>query len=141
MAMDVSCHSFLRMATLAGPLMTDSERALTVTFHDQEKVAEEYNHIGPVKAALESCVRYRAAESGRQRICVHALSPGPIATRAASRIESFDALLEPVDARMTEHRLVSFEDVGNLAAFLTGDAATALTGNIEYVDAGYHIIG
>ena len=141
MAMDVSCHSFVRMARLAEPLMTDGGCLLTVTFYGAEKVVEEYNLMGPVKAALESCVRYMAAELGPKRIRVHALSPGPLKTRAASGIERFDELLDRARARTPEHRLVGIEDVGNVAAFLVGDGAAALTGNIEYVDAGYHIVG
>jgi enoyl-[acyl-carrier protein] reductase I len=141
MAMDVSCHSFIRMARLAEPLMTNGGCLLTVTFYGAEKVVEEYNLMGPVKAALESCVRYMAAELGPKRIRVHALSPGPLKTRAASGIERFDELLDRARARTPEHRLVGIEDVGNVAAFLVSDGAAALTGNIEYVDAGYHIIG
>jgi enoyl-[acyl-carrier protein] reductase I len=141
MAMDVSCHSFIRMARLAEPLMTNGGCLLTVTFYGAEKVVEEYNLMGPVKSALESCVRYMAAELGPKRIRVHALSPGPLKTRAASGIERFDELLDRARARAAEHRLVGIEDVGNVAAFLVSDGAAALTGNIEYVDAGYHIIG
>ena len=141
MAMDVSCHSFIRMARLAEPLMTDGGCLLTITFYGAEKVVEDYNLMGPVKAALECCVRYMAAELGPKRIRVHALSPGPLRIRAASGIECFDELLERARARTPEHRLVSIEDIGNLAAFLVGDGAAALTGNIEYVDAGYHIVG
>lgn len=141
MAMDVSCHSFIRMARLAEPLMAKGGCLLTVTFYGSEKVVEEYNLMGPVKAALESSVRYMAAELGRKRIRVHALSPGPLKTRAASGIDRFDELLERTRARTPEHRLVNIEDIGNVAAFLVSDAAAALTGNIEYVDAGYHILG
>ena len=141
MAMDVSCHSFIRMARLAEPLMTDGGCLLTVTFYGAEKVVEEYNLMGPVKSALESCVRYMAAEPGPKRIRVHALSPGPLKTRAASGIERFDKLLDQARARTPEHRLVGIEDVGNVAALLVSDGAAALTGNIEYVDAGYHIVG
>jgi enoyl-[acyl-carrier protein] reductase I len=141
MAMDVSCHSFIRMARLAEPLMAEGGCLLTITFYGAEKVVEEYNLMGPVKAALECCVHYMAAELGSKRIRVHALSPGPLKTRAASGIECFDELLERARARAPEQRLVSIQDIGNLAAFLVGDGAAALTGNIEYVDAGYHIVG
>jgi enoyl-[acyl-carrier protein] reductase I len=141
MAMDVSCHSFIRMAHLAEPLMTNGGCLLTVTFYGAEKVVEDYNLMGPVKAALEASVRYMAAELGGKRIRVHALSPGPLKTRAASGIARFDELLDRSRARTPEHRLVSIEDVGNVAAFLVSDGAAALTGNIEYVDAGYHIAG
>lgn len=141
LAMDVSCHSFIRMARLAEPLMIDGGCLLTITFYGSEKVVEDYNLMGPVKAALECSVRYMAAELGPKHIRVHALSPGPLKTRAASGIERFDELLERARARTPEHRLVSIEDVGNLAAFLVSDGAAALTGNVEYIDAGYHIVG
>ena len=141
MAMDVSCHSFIRMARMAEPLMTNGGCLLTVTFYGSEKVVEEYNVMGPVKAALESAVRYMAAELGPKRIRVHALSPGPLRTRAASGIERFDELLERTRSRTPGHQLVGIEDVGNVASFLVSDDAAALTGNIEYIDAGYHILG
>jgi enoyl-[acyl-carrier protein] reductase I len=96
--------------------------------------------MGPVKAALESSVRYMAAELGMKRIRVHALSPGPLKTRAASGITHFDELLERTRSRTPEHLLVSIEEIGNLAVFLVGDGATAMTGNIEFIDAGYHIL-
>ena len=139
MAMDVSCHSFIRAARLAEPLMGGG-CLLTVTFYGSEKVVADYNLMGPVKAALEASVRYMAAELGEKRIRVHALSPGPLKTRAASGIDRFDALLERARARTPEHRLVGIEDVGNVATFLVSDAGAALTGNIEYIDAGYHIL-
>jgi len=141
LAMDVSCHSFIRMAHLAEPLMKDGGCLLTVTFYGSEKVVEEYNLMGPVKAALEASVRYMAAELGKKNIRVHALSPGPLKTRAASGIDRFDELLERTRERIPEHQLVSIEDVGNVATFLVGDGAKALTGNLEYVDGGYHILG
>jgi enoyl-[acyl-carrier protein] reductase I len=141
LAMDVSCHSFIRMARLAEPLMGHGGCLLTVTFYGSEKVVEDYNLMGPVKAALEASVRYMAAELGPKRIRVHALSPGPLMTRAASGIDRFDELLDRAKIRAPEHRLVGIEDVGNLAAFLVSDGAAALTGNVEYVDAGYHIEG
>lgn len=140
-AMDVSCHSFIRMARLAEPLMKTGGCLLTVTFYGAEKVVEHYNLMGPVKAALESSVRYMAAELGGKGIRVHALSPGPLRTRAASGLDRFDELLDRARARAPEHMLASKEDVGNVAVFLVSDAARRLTGNVEYVDAGYHIMG
>ncbi len=140
-AMDVSCHSFIRMAKLAEPLMKNGGCLLTVTFYGSEKVVEHYNLMGPVKAALESSVRYLAAELGPQGIRVHALSPGPLKTRAASGLDRFDELLERTRARTPEHMLASVEDVGNVAAFLASDQARLLTGNVEYIDGGYHIMG
>lgn len=141
MAMDVSCHSFIRMAHLAEPLMRDGGCLLTVTFYGSEKVVEHYNLMGPVKSALESSVRYLAAELGGQHIRVHALSPGPLKTRAASGLDRFDELLDRAREQAPQRLLASIEDCGNVAAFLVSDAARALTGNIEYIDGGYHIMG
>ena len=141
MAMDVSCHSFIRVAHLAEPLMANGGCLLTVTFYGAEKVVADYNLMGPVKAALESTVRYMAAELGDRRIRVHALSPGPLKTRAASGLDRFDELLERAAQQAPERRLVGIEDVGAVAAFLASDAASALTGNVTYVDAGYNIVG
>ena len=140
MAMDISCHSFIRMARLAEPLMTNGGCLLTVTFYGSEKVVADYNLMGPVKAALESSVRYMAAELGDKRIRVHAISPGPLKTRAASGIDRFDELLERARERTPEHRLVDIDDIGSLATFLISDAAATMTGNIEYIDAGNHIL-
>lgn len=140
-AMDVSCHSFLRMAKLAEPLMKDGGTLLTVTFYGSEKVVQHYNLMGPVKAALESSVRYMAAELGEQGIRVHALSPGPLKTRAASGIDRFDELMERTAARAPQHQLADIEDVGATAAFLVSDRAKTLTGGVYYIDAGYHIVG
>ncbi len=140
MAMDISCHSFIRMAKLAEPLMTNGGCLLTVTFYGSEKVVADYNLMGPVKAALESSVRYMAAELGDKRIRVHAISPGPLKTRAASGIDRFDELLERARQRTPEHRLVGIDDIGNLATFLVSDAAATMTGNIEFIDAGNHIL-
>jgi enoyl-[acyl-carrier protein] reductase I len=140
-AMDVSCHSFIRIARLAEPLMKDGGCLLTVTFYGAEKVVEHYNLMGPVKAALESAVRYMAAELGPKGIRVHAISPGPLATRAASGIDGFDELLERAATRAPTHHLVTIDDVGAMAACLVSDAARAMTGATAYVDGGYHIVG
>lgn len=140
MAMDVSCHSFIRMARLAEPLMPNGGCLLTVTFYGSQKVVSEYNLMGPVKAALESSVRYMAAELGKKRIRVHAISPGPLKTRAASGIARFDELLEEARERTPEHHLVDIDEIGQLATFLVSNGAASLTGNVEYIDAGYHIL-
>jgi enoyl-[acyl-carrier protein] reductase I len=103
-------------------------------------VVEHYNLMGPVKAALESTVRYMAAELGPKGIRAHALSPGPLKTRAASGIDRFDELLERTRACTPEHQFVSIEDVGNSAAFLVSDTASSLAGNTEYIDAGFHVM-
>ena len=139
-AMQISCHSFIHMARLSEPLMKDGGCLQTVTFFGSDRVVEHYNMMGPVKAALESSVRYLAAELGSKGIRVHALSPGPLKTRAASGIGHFDALLERAKERSPERMLATIEDVGNVAAFLASDGARSLTGNVEYIDAGYHIM-
>ncbi|MBK1668235.1 enoyl-[acyl-carrier-protein] reductase [Rhodovibrio sodomensis] len=139
-AMDVSAHSFIRLAHYAEPLMTRGGSLQTVTFYGSERVVEEYNLMGPVKAALESSVRYLAAELGPKGIRVNALSPGPLKTRAASGIDRFDEMLERARQRAPEHQLATIDDVGALSAFLASDRARAMTGNVEYVDAGVHVM-
>ncbi len=139
-AMDISCHSFIRMARLAEPLMSGGGCLLTMSYYGAQKVVENYNLMGPVKAALEAAVRYMAAELGPAGIRVHAISPGPLQTRAASGIKHFDALLDEAAQRAPKRHLVSIDDVGAVAACLVSDAASALTGHTTYVDAGYHII-
>ncbi|MCW2241541.1 enoyl-ACP reductase FabI [Azospirillum canadense] len=140
MAMDVSCHSFIRMAKLAEPLMTNGGCLLTVSFYGAEQVVEHYNMMGPVKAALESAVRYLAAELGARKIRVNTLSPGALATRAASGIDRFDELLERAAARAPTHQLVTVDEIGPTAAFLASDAARQITGQVVYIDGGYHVI-
>ncbi|AKH41834.1 enoyl-[acyl-carrier protein] reductase I [Altererythrobacter atlanticus] len=139
MAMDVSCHSFLRMAKLAEPLMNEGGCLLCVTFYGSERVIEHYNLMGPVKAALESATRYVAAELGPKGIRAHAISPGPIATRAASGIDRFDELLDRAAAQASQGQLVDIGDVGSLAAFLVSDAARRITGTVIPVDNGLHL--
>jgi len=139
-AMDISVHSFIRMAHKARPLMKSGGCLLTISYYGAEKVVDHYNVMGPVKAAFEACVKYMAAELGPDGIRVNALSPGPLMTRAASGIAHFDALIDAACARAPQHRLVSIEDVGNMATGLVSDAARNVTGNISYVDAGYHVM-
>src|SRR3569832_2744180 len=139
-AMVVSCWSFLRMAHLAEPLMKRGGTMFTMTYYGSTRVVENYNIMGVAKAALESAVRYLAAELGPKGIRVHAISPGPLATRAASGIPQFDALMEKAKVKAPAHRLVSIDDVGIAPAFLAHDAARLITGETLYVDGGYHII-
>ena len=138
LAMDVSCHSFIRMARLAVPLMTDGGCLLTVSFYGADRVVENYNLMGPVKAALESSVRYIAADLAERKIRAHAISAGPVRTRAASGIDRFDQLLDEVRSRTPAGRLVDIEEIGRVAAFLVSGAAAPLTGSIVYADNGFH---
>src|SRR6187549_674384 len=138
--MDVSCWSFLRMAHLAEPLMKNGGTMFTMTYYGSQMVVENYNIMGVAKAALESAVRYAAAELGPKGIRVHAISPGPLATRAASGIPDFDELLNRAQEQSPARSLVSIDDVGVATAFLAHDAARLITGATLYVDGGYHII-
>jgi enoyl-[acyl-carrier protein] reductase I len=140
-AMDISCHSFMRMARLAEPLMPHGGSLLTMSYLGAEEVVSHYGLMGPVKAALESSVRYLACELGPQGIRVNAVSPGPLATRAASGITDFDELLARAAQRAPLRRLVDIDDVGALSTFLASDAARSITGGTLYVDAGFHILG
>ena len=138
--MDVSCWSFIRMAHLAEPLMKKGGTLFTMTCYGSQMVVEHYNIMGVAKAALESAVRYMAAELGPKGIRVHAISPGPLATRAASGIPEFDELLEKAKIKAPARSLVSIDDVGVATAFLAHDAAKLMTGDTVYIDGGYHII-
>jgi len=138
--MDVSCWSFIRMAHLAEPLMPNGGTLFTMTYYGSQMVVENYNIMGVAKAALEAAVRYIAAELGPKGIRVHAISPGPLSTRAASGIPEFDELLEKAKAKAPARSLVSIEDVGAATAFLAHDAARLITGETLYIDGGYHII-
>jgi enoyl-[acyl-carrier protein] reductase I len=140
-AMDVSCYSFIRLAHLAEPLMKDGGCLLTTTYYGGEKVIPHYGLMGPVKAALESTMRYLAAELGTKNIRVNAVSPGPVATRAAGGIAHFDELLALAKEKSPEHELICTDCVGAYARFLVSDEARLVTGSIAYVDAGFNIIG
>ncbi len=138
--MDVSCWTFIRMAHLAEPLMRKGGTLFTMSYYGSQMVVKNYNIMGVAKAALECAVRYLAAELGPKGIRVHAISPGPLATRAASGIPEFDALLDKAKAKAPARSLVSIDDVGAATAFLAHDAARLITGETLYVDGGYHII-
>jgi len=139
-AMEVSCHSFASLAKLCAPHMTRGGSMITMSYLGADEAVPHYGLMGPVKAALESLVRYMALELGPQGIRVHAVSPGPILTRAASGIEAFDALMQHNVAKSPLQRLVSLEEIANLSTFLCTDAASGMTGQTIYVDAGSHAV-
>jgi enoyl-[acyl-carrier protein] reductase I len=139
-AMDISVHSFIRLVQRAEPLMNDGGTCMTVTFYGSTRVVDQYNVMGPVKAALEAVTRELASELGPKRIRVHALSPGPLKTRAASGIDDFDELLRQAAERAPTQQLATIEDVGAYAAFLASPAAANVTGTVPVIDGGYHII-
>jgi enoyl-[acyl-carrier protein] reductase I len=128
------------MAKLAEPLMKAGGTLFTMTYYGSQMVVEHYNLMGPVKAALEASTRYLAAELGPKGIRVHAISPGPLKTRAASGITDFDELLQKAQSKAPSRSLVSIEDVGAAVAFLGTDAAKLITGETLYIDGGYHIM-
>lgn len=140
-AMDISCHSLIRLARRAEPLMPDGGAILTMSFYGSEKVVPGYGIMGPVKAALESTVRYLAVELGSKAIRVNALSTGPVKTRAASGLSHFDDLLVRAADETPLKQLVTIEQVGEAASFLLSDKARFVTGQTIYVDAGYNIRG
>jgi enoyl-[acyl-carrier protein] reductase I len=139
-AMDVSCHSLVRMAKLAAPLMTDGGTIFTMTYHGAQKVVPSYAVMGPVKAALEAACRYLAYELGPKGIRVHAISPGPLKTRAASGLKDFDLLLNEAGQRAPLGDLVDVADVGFACAYLATPYARRITGTTMYVDGGVNIM-
>jgi enoyl-[acyl-carrier protein] reductase I len=139
-AMDVSCHSFVRMARLAAPLMQDGGTMFAMSYHGANKVVPTYSVMGPVKAALEACCRYLAYELGDRGIRVHAISPGPLKTRAASGLKDFDLLLNEAERRAPLGELVDVMDVGFTCAFLATPYARRMSGETLYVDGGVNIM-
>lgn len=140
-AMEVSCWSLLDMVRRAEPLMQHGGTVITMSYVGANEVIQNYGVMGPVKAALEAAVRYLAVELGPKGIRVHAVSPGPLATRAASGIPDFDKLMSEVVHRAPVHRAVNIMEVGAACAFLSSSYATAMTGETLYIDGGYHILG
>jgi len=139
-AMDVSCHSFVRMAKLAAPLMKNGGSMFAMSYYGANKVVPTYSMMGPVKAALEACCRYLAYELGPRGIRVHAISPGPLKTRAASGIRDFDLLLNDAANRAPLGELVDIMDVGFTCAFLATPYARRLSGETLYVDGGVNVM-
>jgi len=135
-AIDISCHSFIRMARLAAPLMKDGGTLFTMTFHGAQKIVPNYNVMGPVKAALESVCRYLAYELGPRNIRVHAISPGPLKTRASSGLKDFDLLVDEAASRAPLGKLIDIMDVGFTCAYLASPFARHITGEILYIDGG-----
>ncbi len=137
-AMRVSVYSFLELARRAEPLMSEGGALLTMSYYGADKVVNNYNVMGLAKAALQSSVRYLAAELGPKHIRVYAVSPGPLMTRAASGIADFDELIEAAVKRSPEHRLVDIAEIGRVVAFLVSGGASGMTGDTIYIDAGLH---
>jgi enoyl-[acyl-carrier protein] reductase I len=139
-AMDISCHSFIRMAKLAAPLMTDGGTMFAMSYYGANRVVANYNVMGPVKAALEATCRYLAYELGPQGIRVHAMSPGPLKTRASSGLKDFELLLNEAAQKAPLGELVDIMDVGYACAYLATPFARRITGGTVYVDGGVNLI-
>ena len=139
-AMDISCHSFIRMAKLAAPLMTDGGTMFAMSYYGANRVVANYNVMGPVKAALEAACRYLAYELGPQGIRVHAMSPGPLKTRAAAGLKDFELLLTEAAQKAPLGELVDIMDVGYACAYLATPFAKRITGGTVYVDGGANLI-
>ena len=140
-AMDISCHSLARISKLSEPLMVDGGSILTMSYLGANAVVDNYGVMGPAKAALESLVRYIAAELGPKGIRVNSISPGPLLTRASGGIKDFSDLMQTAIDKAPLHKLVTPDDVGALAAFLVSDSAKMITGGLHYIDGGCNIVG
>ena len=138
--MDVSCHSFVRMAKLAAPLMTDGGTLFAMSYHGADRVVPNYNVMGPVKAALEAACRYLAYELGPRGIRVHAISPGPLRTRSIAGLKNFELLLNEAAQKAPLGQLVDIMDVGYACAYLATPLARRITGGTVYVDGGASIV-
>ena len=139
-AMQISCHSLIEIAHHAEPMLNPGGAIITMSYYGADKVVEHYNMMGPVKAALESTVRYMAKDLGEKDVRVFAVSPGPLRTRASSGINHFDELIEMATTRSPGRRLVDIAEVGRVVAFLVSGSASRMTGDEIYGDAGLHIM-
>jgi enoyl-[acyl-carrier protein] reductase I len=137
----ISCYSFTALAQRAEKLMSAGGSLLTLTYYGAEKVMPHYNVMGVAKAALESSVRYLAADLGKGGIRVNAISAGPIKTLAASGIADFRYILKWNEYNSALRRTVSIEEVGSAALYLLSDLSRGVTGEVHHVDAGYHVQG
>ena len=141
MTMNISAYSFVAVAKRAAEMMPEGGSILTLSYYGAEKVVPHYNVMGVAKAALETSVQYLAADLGRDRIRVNAISAGPIKTLAASGIGDFRLILKWNELNSPLRRNVTIEDVGGSALYLLSDLSAGVTGETHHVDAGYHVVG
>ena len=139
--MDISAYSFIALAKRVRPLMPNGGSLITMTYYGAEKVVPHYNVMGVAKAALEASTRYLAADLGPEGIRVNAISAGPIKTLAAAGIAGFRKMLSYVGERAPLRRNIDQEEVAKSALWLCSDLGSGVTGEVVYVDAGYHILG
>jgi enoyl-[acyl-carrier protein] reductase I len=140
-ALEISSYSLTQLARAAAPLMTEGGSIVTMTFHGADKVYQGYNVMGVAKAALESSVRYLAADLGPRNIRVNAISAGPIQTLSARGVSGLSTMLKHHAERAPLHRNVEPREVGNTALFLCSELSSGITGETIYVDCGYNIMG
>lgn len=140
-ALDITCYSFLQIVRLASRLMKNGGTIITMTYAaGSQRAAKNYGIMGIAKAALESAVRYTACTMAKDNIKIHAISPGPVKTRAASGILDFNLLLNNAMGQSPMKRLVRQDEIGQLAAFLISDACSGMTGQVIFVDTGNNLI-
>ena len=139
--MHISCYSFTEACRLAEPIMNKGGSILTLTYYGAEQVMPHYNVMGIAKAALEASVRYLAVDLGKKNIRVNAISAGPIKTLAASGIGDFRFILKWNELNSPLKRNVSQDDIGNSALYLLSNLGSAVTGEVQHVDCGYHTVG
>lgn len=140
-AMDISVYSLIAVVRAAQPILAPDAAVLTLTYHGSQQVVPNYNVMGVAKAALEATVRYLAADLGPQGVRVNAISAGPVRTLSASGIADFRTLHKQFAKAAPLRRNISIEDVGKAALYLCSDLSGAVTGEVSYVDAGFHILG
>ena len=140
-SLEVSAYSLTQLARAAAPLMTEGGSIVTMSFHGAEKVYQGYNVMGVAKAALESSVRYLAADLGPRNIRVNAISAGPIQTLSARGVSGLSTMLKHHAERAPLHRNVEPREVGNTALFLCSPLSSGITGETIYVDCGYNNMG
>jgi enoyl-[acyl-carrier protein] reductase I len=140
-AMDVSAYSLVALARSAAPLMPNGGSIICMTYYGAEKVVPHYNVMGVAKAALEASTRYLAADLGPQNIRVNAISAGAIKTLSAAGIAGFRKMLSYTEERAPLRRNVDQSEVGQTALWLSSSLSSGVTGEVIYVDAGYHILG
>ena len=140
-SMHISCYSFTETCRLAEPLMINGGSILTLTYYGAEQVMPHYNVMGIAKAALEASVKYLASDLGEKNIRVNAISAGPIKTLAASGIGDFRFILKWNELNAPLKRNVTLDDIGNASIYLLSEMGSAVTGEIQHVDCGYHTVG
>jgi enoyl-[acyl-carrier protein] reductase I len=138
--MTISAHSLIALAHQAVPLMTDGGSIFTLSYFGGDKVVANYGIMGPAKSCLEGIVRYLAAELGPKNINVNSISPGPVMTRASSGVAGFDDLMATSVEKCPEHTLVTPDEIGISMAMLAFDSMRKVTGEVLYIDGGFHIM-